>query len=108
MGLGFHCKKKRIAIQLDRTYSEDALIMDASFSTPHFITLLIEHGFLKDDVNLPLCRPRLLSWSHRDHQADPDPGGRSYDCDQAGKDGEALPGREEGKSEGLRIGALRK
>ena len=49
MGLGFHCKKKRIAIQLDRTYSEDALIMDASFSTPHFITLLIEHGFLKDD-----------------------------------------------------------
>ena len=48
--------KKQIAIQLDRTYSEDALIMDAAFSTPHIITLLIEHGFLKNDRDLPVLR----------------------------------------------------
>ena len=48
--------ERRIAIQLDRTYNEDALIMDAAFSTPHFITLLIEEGFLKDDLDLPVLR----------------------------------------------------
>ena len=48
--------EKRIAIQLDRTYSEDALVMDAAFSTPHFITLLIEHGFLENDYDLPVLR----------------------------------------------------
>ena len=48
--------EKRIAIQLDRTYSEDALVIDAAFSTPHFITLLIEHGFIKDDMDLPVLR----------------------------------------------------
>ena len=48
--------EKRISIQLDRTYSEDALVIDAAFSTPHFITLLIEHGFIKDDADLPVLR----------------------------------------------------
>ena len=48
--------EKRLAVQLDRTYNEDALIMDAAFSTPHFITLLIEEGFLKDDLGLPVLR----------------------------------------------------
>lgn len=49
-------REKRMAIQLDRTYHEDALVMDASFSTPHIITVLIEHGFLKDDCGLPVLR----------------------------------------------------
>lgn len=48
--------EKRISVQLDRTYSEDALAIDAAFSTPHFITLLIEHGFLRDDAGLPVMR----------------------------------------------------
>ena len=48
--------ERRIAIQLDRTFNEDALVMDAAFSTPHFITLLIEEGFLKDDLDLPVMR----------------------------------------------------
>lgn len=48
--------EKRIVIQLDRTYSEDALVIDAVFSTPHFITLLIEHGFIKHDVDIPVLR----------------------------------------------------
>ena len=49
-------KERRIAIQLDRTYNEEALVMDAAFSTPHFITLLIENGFLKEDQDLPVLR----------------------------------------------------
>lgn len=48
--------EKRIAIQLDRTYSEDALVIDGAFSTPHFITLLIENGFIRDDADLPVLR----------------------------------------------------
>ncbi len=39
----------RMSIQLDRSYLEEALAVDPTFSTPHFITLLIEHGYLKDD-----------------------------------------------------------
>lgn len=46
----------RMAIQLDRSYKEDALIMDSKFSTPHFITTLIENGYLKDDGRLPVVR----------------------------------------------------
>lgn len=48
--------ERRVAVQLDRTYDEDALIMNAAFSTPHFITLLIEEGFLKDDFEIPVLR----------------------------------------------------
>lgn len=48
--------ERKLAIRLDRTYSEEALVMDAAFSTPHIITLLIEHGFLKDDEELPVLR----------------------------------------------------
>ena len=46
----------RLTIQLDRTYSEEALVMGAYFSTPHFISLLIERGFLADDGDLPVLR----------------------------------------------------
>ena len=49
-------EKRRVAIRLDRTYSEEALVMDAVFSTPHFISLLIAHEFLQDDRNLPVLR----------------------------------------------------
>lgn len=33
----------KMSIRLDRSFLEEALTMDAAFSTPHFITLLIEH-----------------------------------------------------------------
>ena len=46
----------RLTIQLDRTYSEEALVMGAYFSTPHFISLLIERGFLADDGDMPVLR----------------------------------------------------
>ena len=48
--------EKKISIRLDRTYSEDALVMDGAFSTPHFITLLIEGGYLAADQDLPVLR----------------------------------------------------
>lgn len=49
-------EKKKISIRLDRTYSEDALVMNGVFSTPHFITLLIEGGYLADDQDLAVLR----------------------------------------------------
>lgn len=49
-------KERYIAIRLDRTYREDALIMDGEFSTPHFITLLINSGYLEADQELPVLR----------------------------------------------------
>lgn len=45
-----------ISIILDRTYREDAPVMNGVFSTPHFITLLIGGGYLADDGNLPVLR----------------------------------------------------
>lgn len=48
--------EKHIAIRLERTYREDALVMNGEFSTPHFITLLIEGGYLAEDFNLPVLR----------------------------------------------------
>lgn len=50
----------RMSIQLDRSYKEDAIIISSDFSTPHFITLLIERGYLKDDNDLPVDRVPLL------------------------------------------------
>lgn len=45
-----------ISIRLDRTYGEDAVVMNGAFSTPHFISLLIEKGYLADDHGLPVLR----------------------------------------------------
>ena len=49
----------RMAIRLDRSYTEDALMEDTAFSTPHFLTLLIEGGYLEDDNGLPVLRNGL-------------------------------------------------
>lgn len=46
----------RMSIRLDRTYNEEALVMNGAFSTPHFITLLIEHGYVQADGDLPVLR----------------------------------------------------
>ena len=46
----------RMAVQLYRSYTEEALTIASSFSTPYFITLLITHKYLKEDVNLPVLR----------------------------------------------------
>lgn len=52
--------ERKIAIRLDRTFSEDALEMNAAFSTPHFISLLIEHGYLEDDYDIPVLRDPIM------------------------------------------------
>lgn len=46
----------KMAVRLDRSYTAEALETDGKFSTPHFITLLIEHGYLADDNGLPVQR----------------------------------------------------
>ena len=48
--------ERKISVQLDRTYRDDALYADAKFSTPYFITLLAERGFLEDDGELPTTK----------------------------------------------------
>lgn len=48
-----------MSIRLDRSFKEDALEIGGNFSTPHFITLLIEKGYVKDDGGLPVGRVPL-------------------------------------------------
>lgn len=50
----------KMAIRLDRSYLEEALAIDPKFSTPHFITLLIKRGYLKDDGELPVLRTPIV------------------------------------------------
>ncbi len=49
-------KEKKICIQLDRSYADDALVTDSRFSTPHIITMLIERRYLKDDNGIETLR----------------------------------------------------
>ena len=49
----------KMSVRLDRSFYADALTVDPKFSTPHFIKLLSEGGYLKDDgdlrtTNLPI------------------------------------------------------
>lgn len=53
-------EEMKMSIRLDRSYLEEALLIDSSFSTPHFITLLIEKGYLKKDSDLPISRDPIL------------------------------------------------
>ena len=53
-------EEMKMSIRLDRSYLEEALSIDPSFSTPHFITLLIEKGYLKKDFDLPVLREPIL------------------------------------------------
>lgn len=52
--------ESRMAILLDRSYTGDANYWDPNFSTPHFLTLLIEGGYLKDDNGLPVGREPIF------------------------------------------------
>jgi hypothetical protein len=46
----------KMSIRLDRSFLADALKVDRKFSTPHFIELLSDGGYLKDDGDLPTTR----------------------------------------------------
>lgn len=50
----------KMAIRLDRSYLEEALTIDPKFSTPHFITLLEERGYIKSDGELQVSRTPII------------------------------------------------
>ena len=51
----------KMSIMLDRSFTEDAIGVDPSFTTPLFIRLLIEKGYVVDDNDLPiLMNPHLI------------------------------------------------
>lgn len=52
--------ERKMGVRLDRSYTEDAAMENLAFSTPHFLTLLIGNGYLKDDQDLPVARDPLL------------------------------------------------
>lgn len=52
----FNEREHKLSIQLDRTYAEDAMSENRDFTTPHFITLLINHDYLVEDDGLPILR----------------------------------------------------
>ena len=69
----------KMSIRLDRSYLESALVVDPAFSTPHFITILIEHGYLKPDGDLPVFnRPIFLEESNVSLLSDIISGERRY------------------------------
>ena len=49
----------RMAIRLDRSYLEEAIVTNAEFTTPHFITMLVERGYLKSDGDLEVIKDAL-------------------------------------------------
>lgn len=54
-------KDYKMSIMLDRSFTEDAIGVDPSFTTPLFIKLLIEKGYVVNDNDLPvLMTPHLI------------------------------------------------
>lgn len=51
---------RKMSIRLDRSYADQVKGIDAEFSTPHFITLLIREGYLADDNGLPVLREPVV------------------------------------------------
>lgn len=49
----------RMAIRLDRSYQERAIVTNAEFSTPHFISLLMQKDYIKPDGELKFERNAL-------------------------------------------------
>lgn len=50
----------KMSVCLYRSYLEEAATVDSAFSTPHFITLLIEKGYLVPDGDLPVSRDPVV------------------------------------------------
>lgn len=61
----------KLAVRLDRSFMAEALTVDPKFSTPHFITLLIEKGYIKKDRNLSVLKiPTMINDSNIEMLAD--------------------------------------
>ena len=57
----------KMTIRLDRSYEADALGISPRFSTPHFITMMEQKGFLAPDGVLPVSRePFIIDESNLD------------------------------------------
>ena len=57
----------KMSIQLDRSYQEEALVTNAIFSTPLFISYLIEHDYLEDDGELKIEKhPTIITGDNLD------------------------------------------
>ena len=55
-------RQMKMSISLDRSFTADVLDVDANFSTPYFIKLLIKRGYLKDDQDLAVqYKPILIN-----------------------------------------------
>ena len=46
----------QMAIRLERNFRNDAANMELNYSTPYFLVLLIEGGYLEDDAGIPILR----------------------------------------------------
>lgn len=53
-------QEMKMSIRLDRSYLEEALTIDPKFSTPHFITLLIERAYVKSDGQLKVLKTPIF------------------------------------------------
>ncbi|MCD8347408.1 MAG: hypothetical protein LUD16_05530 [Lachnospiraceae bacterium] len=53
-------EERKMAVRLERSYLEEALSVEPAFSTPHFITLLIQKGYLESDGDLPVLRTPMV------------------------------------------------
>ena len=72
-------REHKMAIRLDRSYAPEALKLDSTFSTPHFITLLIQKGFLEDDGDITVERtPHSIDVRNLDLLADIMKGRKQY------------------------------
>lgn len=61
----------KMAVRLDRSFAAEALAIDPKFSTPHFITLLIEKGHIQKDGNLSVLKtPTMINADNIEMLAD--------------------------------------
>jgi len=63
-------KTRKMAVRLDRSYREDAIAVDAAFSSPYFLSLLINKDCLKVDGPYPVSnRPILMNEDNQEELA---------------------------------------
>lgn len=70
----------KMSIMLDRSFTEDAIGVDPSFTTPLFIKLLIEKGYVVNDNDLPiLMDPHWIDFENANILTDVINSTKSYD-----------------------------
>lgn len=70
----------KMSIMLDRSFTDDAIGVDPSFTTPLFIKLLIEKGYVLDDNDLPVVMdPHLIDFENVNILTEVINGAKTYD-----------------------------